>query len=120
MPTPQEFILRFPEFETTPEARIQLFLDDASLIVTSRWGALQKLGTLYLTAHYLAVSKITDTGSTSSPKSTASKSVEGVSISYASDAQEDARHSFYTTTSYGKRYLELLKKVRIGAGSTLV
>jgi len=117
MPTTTDFKNRFTEFSAIPDARIQLFLDDSALIVSNNWGSLRDLGILYLTAHYVAVANITDTGSTSSPKNIASKSVEGVSVTYGTTEATESKYSYYDSTSYGKRYLSLMRQVGIGGVS---
>ena len=119
MPTISDFKNRFPEFNTIDDTRIQLFLDDSDLMVSTKWGKLRKLGILYLTAHNLAVSQITDTGVTSSPKNIASKSVEGVSVTYESGSPMDSKYNYFNTTSYGKRYIELKMQISVG-GARLV
>ena len=85
MVTPTTFKIRFPEFETTTDIRIQLFLDDsATQISESKFGISYDLAISYLTAHYLSLSIKTDAGSSGSIGDVASKSVEGVSVSYNS------------------------------------
>lgn len=119
MSTTTDFKTRFPEFTATDDARIQLFLNDSALVVSDKWGALRDIGILYLSAHLLAVSQLTDSGSTSSPKNIVSKSVEGVSVSYSGGDTTESKYSFYDTTSYGKRYLSLMRQIGTG-GAMLV
>lgn len=119
MATLTDFRNRFTEFSLIPDEKIQLFLDDSILTVSTKWGTLRDLGILYLTAHYLSVAAITDKGSTSSPKNVVSQSVEGVSVSYGSSEATESKYSYYDSTSYGRRYLSLMRQVGIG-GAALV
>lgn len=108
MVTPVDIRVRFPEFGNTtdyPDARIQLFIDDAEATINSKCPNYD-LMVAYLTAHLLLLSTRTDAGDTTTNKSVASESVGDVSVSYASNS--DGVESFYST-AYGQRYLDLRK-----------
>ena len=104
-----DFRARFSEFTnvtTYPDARIQIFIDDAyALVNTSCPNADMMI--VYLTAHLLILGDITANGDTSTIKGVASESVGDVSVNYGSGtgtAQDD-----YYKTAYGQRYLDLRK-----------
>jgi hypothetical protein len=69
MVTIAEFRERFLDFSDSgayPDSRIQLFLDDSSLLIGDNWGTCKDLGIMYLTAHYLVISNAENSGITSS------------------------------------------------------
>ena len=99
-----EFKIRFPEFNSESDPRIQMFLDDASLnIDSSIWGNKAELGQLYLAAHYLyeankpsgAVGILT------------SRSVDGFSESYTARTID----TDFEMNKYGIRYLQYRKSL---------
>jgi len=110
MVTSLNFKTRFPEFTSETDERVEFFITDAYLEVDTSWGTLQDIGVSYLTAHLLALSNKSLTSS-SSIGQVASKSVEGVSISYATNANDS---TYLSSTSYGQRYLQLKKRVKVG------
>ncbi len=64
---------------------------------------------MYLVAHYVACANAASlSGGTGEEGDIASESIGRFSISYAKSANDDAVHSDKTSTSYGKRYIELL------------
>lgn len=117
--TPALFKVRFPEFDTVADDRIQLFLDDAALVMDAGvWGDVYDLGQSYLAAHYLALANKSAGGSSGSVSGPiASRSVDGVSVSYAGSpsASTSANAGYYSTTSYGQRYMTLLKNLGVAA-----
>lgn len=119
MITPDDFKLRFQEFACKKNAEVQIFLDDAIIMLNDAlWGTKYDLGLSYLTAHYLALS---DRSASSNPKAAATsgpvsaKSVDGVSLAYASHQAEDDWEAYYSQTSYGQRYLAMMKTLPIVA-----
>ena len=109
-----DFKARFTEFNSVDDARIDLFIEDAYLQVGSTWGKLQDLGVLYLSAHLLTLATKSASGISSAVDTVASKSVEGVSISYATQSPTNDKQAYYMTTTYGQRFLELSKMVNVG------
>ena len=102
------FKLRFPEFDTILDARIQLFIDDAVIVLNeSFWDTKYDLGLSYLTAHYLALSIKSDAGSNAPNAPVANKSVDGVSIGYTNPTFDTSSEAYYGSTGYGQRYLVL-------------
>lgn len=106
----QSLKLRYPEFETIPEARLQLFIEDAMLQVSKKaWGKLYEQGVLALAAHLL---KITPTGKGGgSPYPVSSKTAGSLSIGYAVPTTSNIDEALLATTVYGQRYIQLRKLI---------
>lgn len=119
MITPSTFKVRFPEFVSEEDARIQLFLDDAELILNSTyWGDKLDLGTAYFTAHSLAVAnRMAEGGSAGTTGPVSARAVDGVSVTYGSSAPVAGSQgeAYYLSTSYGQKYLALVKSLGIAA-----
>ena len=109
-----EFKTRFPEFSNISDATVDINIQDAEIMVTkSKWGKLYDIGVAYLAAHSLSLSVKSANGNSGAVNQVASKSVEGVSVSYVSP-QGTIVESYYQSTIYGQRYLNLLSQVGIG------
>ena len=114
MVDPTSFKERFPEFSTVADARVQLFIDDAVVVLNEvYWGSKYDLGVSYYSAHCLTLGKNSESGSTSPPGVVSGKSVDGVSISYSSPPISDMTESIYGSTVYGQRYLALRKTLGV-------
>ncbi len=114
--TPEIFKLRFPEFLCEDDDRIQMFIDDSVIILNETfWGDKYELGLAYLSAHFLIAGTKTANGDKSVSGTVSGKSVDGVSISYAVQTPNNIQESFFSSTSYGQRYLVLKKSLSIGA-----
>lgn len=112
MITPTSFKVRFPEFAAVADARIQLFIDDSVLSLNEVvWGTKYDLGLDYLTAHYLVLGEKSSAGNTGSNNETSSQAVDGTSVSYNTAPVDSIADSYYTSTSYGQRYLALRKSL---------
>ena len=115
MVTTSTFKTRFPEFESQDNDRVQLFLDDsATQISETKFGTSYDLAISYITAHYLSLATKTANGSSGSVGAVASKSVEGVSVSYNQATANNQNESYYASTSYGQRYLEIRSQITTG------
>jgi len=113
---PKTFKSRFSEFACLDEARIQIFIDDAIIILNETyWGEKYDMGICYLAAHYLALAEKTKNGSAASNNPISNRAVDGVSITYATPAPEDQTDAYYSSTSYGQRYLALRKTLGVPA-----
>ena len=111
-----EFKAYFTEFVLTSDAQIQRAYDIAyntcSAVVL---GDKYDLGIKYLTAHFVTLNSGQFSGSSSGNKKVASKSVDGVSISYVDNgANMEAINGNLDMTSYGQMYQRLI--FGIGAG----
>jgi len=117
--TPTTFKVRFPEFGPIADPRIQLFLDDADLVLNeSFWGDKYDLGIAYYTAHYLQIGIEAENGNSGSSGPIVSQSVDGVSIAFGqANTPTDQSDIQYASTSYGQRYLALRKSLGSGAMS---
>jgi hypothetical protein len=119
MITADSFKLRFGNFACYTDEKIQVFIDEAVLILNEIWwGDKYNLGLNYLTAHLLSLSVKEESASnkavaTSGPIS--SKSVDGVSVSFSSYSPQDEDDAFYMSTTYGQRYLQLRGSLGIPA-----
>jgi len=109
-----DFRARFPEFSDVvefPDARIQLFLDDAVLIHIgddeNRWGGKYNTAHAYLAAHLLFIGTNTEVGSTAANVGpVSSKSAGGVSVTKAVVAKDRSEgDDFYSSTSYGQQFI---------------
>jgi len=114
--TAAEFRTRFPEFVSETNPTIDLFVADSVVIINEAyWGTKYDLGLYYLTAHYLTLANRSASGSTASIGAVASKSVDGVSIAYATATPNDGSDAYYNSTAYGQRYLALRKTLGVAA-----
>lgn len=106
MATPTDFKLRFTEFASTADARVQLFLDDAALTVdATAWGARYDLGLCYLAAHLLTIAA---RGGAGAAGALTQVKVGDLSRNYA---QTTGISGPYATTSYGVEFLRLQKTI---------
>ena len=102
------FIVRFPEFATVTEPRIQLFLDDAALLMgaaESRWLTYYEVAQEYLAAHFLIAAQRTESGDSNVLAPISKKEVEDVVIHRAVGEIAATAEDVYST-SYGKRYAQ--------------
>tara|TARA_R110000796_G_scaffold252431_1_gene386748 strand:+ start:849 stop:1238 length:390 start_codon:yes stop_codon:yes gene_type:complete len=108
------FRIRFPEFEDSvefPDARIQLFLDDAVNIYIGtdelRWSGKYDISQAYIAAHLLTIATTSEAGSSNSKAGTiSSKSAGGVSVGYNVVAKDRSdSDSFFVSTTYGQQYI---------------
>lgn len=123
--TVADFRIRFPEFAddtTYPDARIQLFLDDATTCVNETcWGNKYEMGVCYLAAHNLWIgSQTSTTGGNASfggPLQSATTGPKSYTRGSFSFGTEDAQ---LASTPYGQKYLELRALVRPGCGYRVI
>ena len=116
------FRIRFPEFEDDveyPEARIQLFLDDAACFIgtdENRWCGKYDLAQSYYGAHLLTVGTKTEAGdTTASVGSIKSKSAGGVSVTRGSvDKARSDSDDLLASTSYGLQFLSIRNGCFVG------
>ena len=105
---------RFPEFSDNteyPDARIQIFIEDAQLIYMgadeNRWQGKYNYAQAYLVAHLLITAEASEAGDSSvkvGPVS--SKSAGGVSVTRAVATKNRSEgDDFYMGTVYGQRFM---------------
>ena len=106
MASAKDFKIRFPEFCDTDDDRVQLFLDDAALLMKEpiRWLDFYEVAHVYHAAHLLAVAEISETGDTGPLSPIKKQEVDDVMIESAVAPIEPTLEDYYSTT-YGKRYV---------------
>ena len=120
--TVEEFRIRFPEFEDGvdyPDARVQLFLDDAAEdigIDEGRWCGKYNRAHCYLGAHYLSVGTGSEAGDSSSKSGPiSSKTAGGVSVGRAVMVKDRSDlDDFYMGTTYGQQFLNIRNTCLVG------
>jgi hypothetical protein len=121
--TPADFKLRYPEFDSIDDSRIQFWMNDAALEVgESAWGEFYEKGVMLLTAHLLTIDLANQgtssgSGGLSTNRVTARK-VGDVQVSFARATADNASEDWYYQSSYGAEYLRL--KMRFGMGAVAV
>ena len=106
MATVTDFHDRLPEFCEEDDYRIDMFLDDAALVMYSpgKWSDFYDVAQIYLAAHWLYAASKTEAGDASSMAPVSHKETNDVVIKKAIGAISPTLDDF-STTSYGKRYL---------------
>jgi len=122
LPTAEDFATRFPIFGDADPELVTLLLAEASGMVDQSWQeADYQPAILYLTAHLLASdsSQEGDDVGSGGEGIIASESFGGMSVSYvrANAGNSSAFNSEYSTTSYGRRFLKLLRMNKPGVVS---
>ena len=108
----EHFRIRYSEFEEVDDKTLSLFFLDAKKELSkSRWGNLYERGLLALVAHLLYLRNQSSKGQPNNP--IASKSVDSLSVGYASSGGKPT-DNIYNTTAYGQEYLRLRKIATIG------
>lgn len=121
LPTAEEFTTRFPIFADKDETLITIIIAEASSSVDTEWEeADYQPAIMYLAAHLLATDN-SEEGSAveignGSSGAIASESFGPLSVSYASGGAADdaASKSQWGSTSYGRRYYNLLRRNKTG------
>jgi hypothetical protein len=115
--TPADFKIRFEEFESVPDSKIQFWLNDALLEVgESAWSELYEKGVFLLAAHLLSLdlSNQDEDESGGATGNVTSRSVGDVSVSFAKATSDSSSDDWYLQTSYGTEYLRLKKRMGMG------
>ena len=119
MITIANFKLKFKEFACKTDDEVQIFLDEAVVVLNEAfWDTKYDLGLYYLTAHLLALSDrmvSTSTKAVATAGPIAGRSVDGVSITYAVTDLQSAGAEYYRQTLYGQRYWNLLRGLPVAA-----
>jgi len=118
---PTDFKLRFPEFASIDDARIQLFLDDAVLMMTSedKWLEYYTLAQSYYAAHLLIAGEFSSMGDSGAMFPLAHSEVDDVVLKRAV-GDVDPKAEELLSTTYGKRYLKYRKICLTGVRTTTV
>ena len=104
--TPAEFKVRFPEFASELDARIQAIIDEAVEFLdcytsSTAYRTLQ----LFYVAHVLAIEKEQAAGDSAASLAATSKSVGSVSVGFAGPMGSTSNQkSYFNSTSYGQYF----------------
>ena len=99
---------KHPEFGSVPDKRVQLFLDEAALRVSSeQWGTKYDLGHVKLACHLLRVAADQEAGVDG--RIVASESVGSISVSYS--VPSSFTDSALGTTHYGREFVQLRREI---------
>lgn len=109
------FHLRFPEFCEVADGRVQLFLDDAALLMAdpAKWLTFYDVAQAYFTAHLLAVANMQESGDSNVLAPISSQEVDDVMIAQAVTATHPNTDELLST-SYGKRYWQYRRIITVG------
>lgn len=114
--TPAEFKVRYPEFNTETDQRVQLFLDEAiPHLDEARWDDLYVQGLGLYVAHSLALANAdvgVDVGNDTNVK------VGDVSISKDATIVKAQMENEFLRTTYGQRYARVARLVGGGGVAT--
>ena len=113
---PSDFKARFAEFAATADATVQIFIDEAALVMdTNRWGNWYNLGVGYYVAHHLVVQAKQAAGDTGVMLPVRSMRSGNASLAYDAIKEGSFSDNFFQGTNYGQQYLKLQKIVGKGA-----
>jgi hypothetical protein len=109
------FNIRFPEFCDEDDARIQLFLDDAALLMSSKpkWLDFYDVAHQYFAAHLLTVATASLSGDSGTMAPVRKQEVDDVVIEQAV-ADVHPNMDELLTTVYGKRYWSYRRVITVG------
>jgi hypothetical protein len=115
MITPTDIKTRFIEFENLTDELIAMLIDEAVIIINEAiWADKYDLGLTYFVGHELAMQALTAAGQTSMTGDISSRSVSGVSVGYNNVGYAEGTDSYYSTTIYGRKYLQLRSTLSTG------
>lgn len=119
MTTVIEFKKRFPEFFDVDDERIQMFLDDAALRMSSpaKWLDFYDVAHSYLGAHFLAVAENSSSGDSGALAPISHQEVDDVIIKQAVSSVAPSFDELHST-SYGKRYANYRRTALAGPRGT--
>ena len=101
------FKVRFPEFASTSDERIQLFADEAELIMWEdgdRWLDFYDVANQYLVAHLLAIGNIQASGDVGVLSPVSKQEVDDVIVESAV-GNRPYTADMLSSTSYGNQYM---------------
>jgi hypothetical protein len=110
-----DFQTRFPEFAMVNVDRIQLFLDDAALIMSSKpkWLEFYDVALQYHAAHLLVCAEATESGDSTALAPVKKKEVDDVIIEKAITSVSPTYDDVFST-AYGKRYASYRRMITVG------
>ena len=116
LPNYTDFIALFPMFSDLDQPFVELWLEKVKLEISSKvFGNLYSMATYYLLAHSLTVYRLTNASGGIEKGAVTSESEGDFSVSYATAPMPSSSDSSnYSSTSFGREYLSLRKKVVVG------
>ena len=115
---PSDFRAVYPQFadeERYPDAAIQYRLTVAEQQVgVSRWGDMYVHGVFLQVAHHLTIASAVASGNRTGGV-VASKSGDGLSVSYDNTSSSETGAGFWNSTAYGREYWRLVRIYGMGA-----
>lgn len=111
IPTAISIKTRFPEFSSVSDAAVEFAIEEARLEVGSNWDdSSASVALLYLAAHYVAASVArSSSGGDGGSGQVRSESIGRLSITYATNENSSATAEDKDSTSYGRRFLEIMQ-----------
>lgn len=109
--TSQYFLTLFDEFQTVPNAKLEIFIGLATLrVAPSVWGAAAQYATALLTAHMIAAGGGAGGSGGAAGGALSSESVGDLSRSFSTVGSAGTGDQEYMTTRYGIAYVELRRE----------
>lgn len=110
IPTVTQFKIRHNAFTPVCDELVEAVIDEASGYVDQSWLERDfQPALMFLTAHFLMMEGHLSGGPTAASGPITSEKLGDASVSYGSFTAEGKSVSDFTATSYGRRYLELLR-----------
>lgn len=107
---------RYPELSAIDNNVFNALISDTSAMFNlTRWATFYTAGHCALVAHYASLGSGQSSGLKGVSGQASSKSVDGVSVSYAIYQPSSFSEAFFASTPYGQMYLMLYKMVGKGA-----
>lgn len=107
IPTASSIKLKFPEFAELDDSVIEFAIEEARLDVGSNWTVGYNIALVQLTAHFIAAAQQASEDAAGDSGEIASESIGRMSISYKATSAANAVSSDLSSTTYGKRFIEL-------------
>lgn len=110
--TPADFKVRYPEFDSIADDRINVFLGDAQLEVDENiWDTLYERGVFALAAHMLALGEKSSGGTSGSVGALNKRRIGDVELGFTVYTPDSSSEAYYNGTIYGQDYYRLLLRV---------
>ena len=115
------FKILFNEFDSVPDVKIQLYIDDAKdALDKSAWGLCYDKAVLWLTAHNLSMSMQRNANSSEDENGNielaqtgvlTNATADGLTVGFAASPSASSDGGYwYAQSTYGQRYLALMKE----------
>jgi hypothetical protein len=116
LPTPAQVKARYPALVAVSDSTIQVIINESvPMFDEAKWGAFYEQGMIAYVAHVVTVDQKLAAGNSNAQLGVLlSKKVGDVQVNYQGAQSLNATDSFYASTTYGQRYLQLKRLVSIG------